>query len=286
MNSFAVNPRWGHAPMPRMAIPPVEIRQPCANKNHWGMTQAQRPSALFSVLTPMPRLIDPFGCSLQIAESVTLVLQRFLGFCDGIVSVLVPALSFRSIQRRNIWMKCPRHGHFECDRSFKKMHAGRQRLRTRRSSIELKKTFSQLKGGNVGKVHCSGKPADDFGIQALRRVPCSRFQTCMQALRDAEGYARVSIFIFHQGNLHQNSVTPIDTITVSLSQYSPDTISMSHKPMPPVRMQLRLPPDLHSQLQEAAMADDRSLNGEIVNRLRSTFKGKRTQQPATPKGNS
>jgi hypothetical protein len=45
-------------------------------------------------------------------------------------------------------------------------------------------------------------------------------------------------------------------------------------------MQVRLPADLHLQMQEASVASDRSLNGEIVNRLRSTFKGKRVRQPS------
>ena len=54
---------------------------------------------------------------------------------------------------------------------------------------------------------------------------------------------------------------------------------MSQQPMDPIRIQLRLPIDLHAQLQEATIANDRSLNGEILNRLRSTFKGKRVQQP-------
>lgn len=47
---------------------------------------------------------------------------------------------------------------------------------------------------------------------------------------------------------------------------------------------VRLPDDLKTDLKEAAVANDRSLNGEIVNRLRSTFKGIRTQQSAAPKG--
>lgn len=48
-------------------------------------------------------------------------------------------------------------------------------------------------------------------------------------------------------------------------------------------MQLRLPSDVHVLLVEAAVTQDRSLNGEIVNRLRSSFKTKRTQQPAASK---
>ena len=43
---------------------------------------------------------------------------------------------------------------------------------------------------------------------------------------------------------------------------------------------VRLPDELKDELKEAAVANDRSLNGEIVNRLRSTFKIERTQQPA------
>ncbi|OUM01640.1 Arc family DNA-binding protein [Variovorax sp. JS1663] len=38
---------------------------------------------------------------------------------------------------------------------------------------------------------------------------------------------------------------------------------------------VRLPEDLKAALKSAADENDRSLNGEIVNRLRSTFKGKR-----------
>lgn len=49
-------------------------------------------------------------------------------------------------------------------------------------------------------------------------------------------------------------------------------------------MQLRLPPDVHALLVAAAEASDRSLNGEIVNRLRSTFKSKCVQQLTAPKG--
>lgn len=48
-----------------------------------------------------------------------------------------------------------------------------------------------------------------------------------------------------------------------------------------IRIQLRLPPEVHASLVEAAANADRSLNGEIINRLRSTFKAKRT---TTPKG--
>jgi hypothetical protein len=43
---------------------------------------------------------------------------------------------------------------------------------------------------------------------------------------------------------------------------------------------VRLPDDLKSALRAEAEANDRSLNGEIVNRLRSTFKAKRAPKPA------
>ncbi|SES75162.1 Arc family DNA-binding protein [Variovorax sp. OV084] len=43
---------------------------------------------------------------------------------------------------------------------------------------------------------------------------------------------------------------------------------------------VRLPDELKDDLKEAAVANDRSLNGEIVNRLRSTFKEKRARQPS------
>ena len=43
-----------------------------------------------------------------------------------------------------------------------------------------------------------------------------------------------------------------------------------------VKTTLRLPPDLHAALHEAAAEGDRTYNGEIVNRLRSTFKAKRS----------
>ena len=39
---------------------------------------------------------------------------------------------------------------------------------------------------------------------------------------------------------------------------------------------LRLPPDLHAALHEAAAEGERTYNGEIVSRLRSTFKAKRS----------
>jgi len=38
---------------------------------------------------------------------------------------------------------------------------------------------------------------------------------------------------------------------------------------------VRLPDDLKKELQAAATGNDRSLNGEIVNRLRASLKGKR-----------
>jgi hypothetical protein len=43
---------------------------------------------------------------------------------------------------------------------------------------------------------------------------------------------------------------------------------------------VRIPPDFKAQLQAEAKANDRSLNGEILARLRSTFRTKRstTQQ--------
>lgn len=43
-----------------------------------------------------------------------------------------------------------------------------------------------------------------------------------------------------------------------------------------VKTALRLPPDLHAALHEAAAEGDRTYNGEIVNRLRSTFKAQRS----------
>jgi hypothetical protein len=43
---------------------------------------------------------------------------------------------------------------------------------------------------------------------------------------------------------------------------------------------VRLPDDLKASLKSEAEANDRSLNGEIVNRLRSTFKAKRARQPS------
>lgn len=46
-----------------------------------------------------------------------------------------------------------------------------------------------------------------------------------------------------------------------------------------VKTALRLPPDLHAALHEAALGAERTYNGEIVNRLRSTFAAKRAQRP-------
>ncbi|WP_225782637.1 Arc family DNA-binding protein [Xenophilus sp. Marseille-Q4582] len=46
---------------------------------------------------------------------------------------------------------------------------------------------------------------------------------------------------------------------------------------------VRIPDDLKAQLKAEAIANDRSLNGEILARLRSTFKAKHTQQPSTTK---
>lgn len=48
---------------------------------------------------------------------------------------------------------------------------------------------------------------------------------------------------------------------------------------------VRIPPDFKAQLKAEAKANDRSLNGEILARLRSTFKAKRstsTQQKGQP----
>lgn len=44
---------------------------------------------------------------------------------------------------------------------------------------------------------------------------------------------------------------------------------------------VRIPADLKAQLKEEALANNRSLGAEIVTRLQSTFKGKRT--PAAPR---
>lgn len=48
---------------------------------------------------------------------------------------------------------------------------------------------------------------------------------------------------------------------------------------------VRIPDDLKAALKTEAIANDRSLNGEILARLRSTFKAKRSKQPITPKEN-
>lgn len=48
-----------------------------------------------------------------------------------------------------------------------------------------------------------------------------------------------------------------------------------------VKTALRLPPDLHAALHEAAAEGDRTYNGEIVSRLRSTFKAKRAHTSTT-----
>jgi len=47
-----------------------------------------------------------------------------------------------------------------------------------------------------------------------------------------------------------------------------------------VKTALRLPPDLHSSLHETAKESERTFNAEILHRLRSTLKGKRTRQPS------
>lgn len=57
-------------------------------------------------------------------------------------------------------------------------------------------------------------------------------------------------------------------------------LSKHQRPPTPVR----LPDDLKAALAIEAQKNDRSLNGEIVNRLRSTFTGKRPQQPSESKG--
>lgn len=49
-----------------------------------------------------------------------------------------------------------------------------------------------------------------------------------------------------------------------------------------VKTALRVPPDLHRALHEAAVESERTFNAEILHRLRSTFKAKRG---TTPKGN-
>lgn len=51
-----------------------------------------------------------------------------------------------------------------------------------------------------------------------------------------------------------------------------------------VKTALRLPPDLHTALHEAAAEGERTYNGEIVSRLRSTFKAKRSTTTLKQKG--
>ncbi|WP_278535681.1 hypothetical protein [Delftia acidovorans] len=46
-----------------------------------------------------------------------------------------------------------------------------------------------------------------------------------------------------------------------------------------IKTALRLPPDLHAALHEAALTSERTYNGEILARLRSTFKA-RTKKPS------
>lgn len=50
------------------------------------------------------------------------------------------------------------------------------------------------------------------------------------------------------------------------------TDTSTQQPPTPVRM----PDDLKAQLKAEALANNRSLNGEIVTRLQSTFKSKRS----------
>ncbi|WP_409241998.1 Arc family DNA-binding protein [Curvibacter microcysteis] len=53
-----------------------------------------------------------------------------------------------------------------------------------------------------------------------------------------------------------------------------------------VKTALRIPPDLHRQVHEAADGADRTFNAEILHRLRESFKSKRSQQLSNPqKGN-
>lgn len=47
---------------------------------------------------------------------------------------------------------------------------------------------------------------------------------------------------------------------------------------------VRIPDDLKGLLKAEAVANDRSLNGEILFRLRQSFKARRTQQPTTQEG--
>jgi hypothetical protein len=58
----------------------------------------------------------------------------------------------------------------------------------------------------------------DFRIQAFRGLARLGFQLRMKFFRQSEGYARIAVF-FHADNLHQNSVTKLDTAMVSLPQY-------------------------------------------------------------------
>ncbi|WP_366762520.1 Arc family DNA-binding protein [uncultured Xylophilus sp.] len=44
---------------------------------------------------------------------------------------------------------------------------------------------------------------------------------------------------------------------------------------------VRIPPDIKVRLQAEAVANDRSLNGEILARLRSTFRSESASQPET-----
>lgn len=54
---------------------------------------------------------------------------------------------------------------------------------------------------------------------------------------------------------------------------------MSKTPTPQISpTPVRLPKDLKQRLKDAAGANDRSLNGEIVNRLRSTFPDMRSTE--------
>lgn len=51
-------------------------------------------------------------------------------------------------------------------------------------------------------------------------------------------------------------------------------MAKEHHQLPPTPV--RIPPDFKAQLKAEAKANDRSLNGEILARLRSTFKAKRS----------
>lgn len=50
-----------------------------------------------------------------------------------------------------------------------------------------------------------------------------------------------------------------------------------------VKTALRLPPDLHALLHEAALEGERTFNAEILHRLRQTFKARRGS-PSAQKG--